>query len=112
MSRIQAGQVHLWWFDTDNQPVRISADEAQRATRFRSETDRVRFMASRSMLRSTLAWYTGETPDTVCFEYGPNGKPHLAIGRLQFNVSHSGDQGLIGVTLGSRIGVDIEHVQR
>ncbi|HZQ20700.1 MAG TPA: 4'-phosphopantetheinyl transferase superfamily protein [Terriglobales bacterium] len=51
-------------------------------------------------------------PNKIRFFYQPNGKPELVAAQnnigLNFNLSHSKDFAIIGVTLGRRIGVDVE----
>ncbi|MBR8645092.1 4'-phosphopantetheinyl transferase superfamily protein [[Brevibacterium] frigoritolerans] len=46
----------------------------------------------------------------IQFVLGENGKPHLAGGRIHFNISHSGDWVVVGIHNDS-IGVDIEEVK-
>jgi 4'-phosphopantetheinyl transferase len=66
-------------------------------------------------LRATLARCLAVTPERLVFAYGAHGKPVLAgpyrDSTLSFNVSHSGDHALIGLTLGRAIGVDIEQLR-
>ncbi len=74
----------------------LNDDELGRAGRFVKASDRDRFVAARGLLREVVGAYVGLTPSAVEFEYGPNGKPHLAGGApgLGFNLSHSGDWAL------------------
>lgn len=46
----------------------------------------------------------------IQFVLGENGKPHLAGGRIHFNISHSGDWVVVGIHNDS-IGVDLEEVK-
>jgi 4'-phosphopantetheinyl transferase len=63
-------------------------------------------------LRETLASYLGCEPLDVVFSYGPHGKPAVENNAgLQFNLSHSGDWTLIGVSREIEIGVDIERIR-
>jgi 4'-phosphopantetheinyl transferase len=93
----------------------LSADEIRRAGRFELERARLQFVLTRAWLRVILARALASTPDRVAFCYGTNGKPKLAgeyrDSELTFNVSHSGDHALIGLTTGRAIGVDIERVR-
>jgi 4'-phosphopantetheinyl transferase len=91
----------------------LAADECDRADRFHFAVHRQRYVAGRGFLRVVLAHYLGQDPAALRFCYGPHGKPALAEARgdLQFNLSHSGGGGLLGVTRGQEIGVDLEQVR-
>ena len=93
----------------------LSRDEIERAARFQAEGARSRFVLTRGWLRVILARCLNATPERLTFSYGANGKPALAEewrrSELFFNVSHSGDYALIGLTSGRAIGVDIEQVR-
>jgi 4'-phosphopantetheinyl transferase len=113
------GAVHLW-------PLRVDAeawpgiewssflckDERDRARRFKFAHDAYRYTASRALLRIVLAEYLRLDPRDLVFDYSTNGKPFLSRGgQLRFNLSHSHDAALIGVTLGREIGVDVERIR-
>ena len=53
-------------------------------------------------------------PSEVSFALGSHGKPYLAedTAGLQFNLSHSHRLGLLAVTLGRELGVDVEYLDR
>lgn len=115
----QAGNVDVWMlslrgWDIDNKF--LSAEEHERARRFHFDRDRNRFTGCRSWLRMVLGEYLGLDPATVRFEYGQQGKPSVARDqnaiRLQFNLAHSGDFGLLAVAIGRRVGVDLEQIDR
>jgi 4'-phosphopantetheinyl transferase len=93
----------------------LSRDEIERAARFQSEGARSRFVLTRAWLRVILARCLDATPERITFSFGGNGKPALAEEwrhrELSFNVSHSEDYALIGLTSGRAIGVDIEQVR-
>ena len=93
----------------------LSPDEAARAARFVFERDRRRFVAARGWLRKILADYLGVDPAAVTFDYGASGKPELSgvFGEsgLFFNLSHSGDTAVLGVTRGLRVGLDVEEIK-
>jgi len=88
----------------------LSPDERLRAGRFLFDADRDRSIAARGGLRLILSAYSGTRPADFVFKTGSHGKPSLfAPGiPLEFNVSHSGDCVLVGVTSESPCGVDIE----
>lgn len=88
----------------------LSSTERQAAARFRFEADRERSVVARGGLRWILSPYCGVAPETLNFQVTKYGKPSLLGVPLapEFNVSHSGDYVLIGVTTGTPCGVDIE----
>jgi len=93
----------------------LSDAERDRAARFRFEHDRRRFVAARGGLRSILGACVGADPERIDFTYGPQGKPALA-GRfgpagVHFNASHSADLGLVALSRGREVGVDLERVR-
>ena len=85
----------------------LSPEERSRADRFRHEWHRRRFIVAHGRLRQLLAAVTGEPPASLRFRQGPHGKPFLDQGP-SFNLSHSGDRLLFGVSKAGRIGVDLE----
>ncbi len=90
---------------------RLSADERERAARFRIEKHRSRFVVGRAVLRGLLGRYTGRDPEAIQFIYGPNGKPSLSDHTLHFNASHSEDRALYAFSQSHSLGVDIEFVR-
>lgn len=93
----------------------LSADERQRADRFRFARDRRRFIVARGGLRRVLAGYLGVDPSAIEFDYAELGKPNLrqsgVDSGLRFNLSHSGELALIAVTPGRELGIDIERTR-
>jgi len=88
----------------------LSADEQERAAR-RLPDVRRRAVVSRGRLRQLLGRLLNLPPQTVPLATNPHGKPLLGgsiTGSLAFNVSHSGDEGLIAVTRQGPVGVDLE----
>jgi len=116
---LSSADVHLWavnldFNDTASSLIRqpLSDDEIARAQKFRFERDRKAFAITRRALRSIIARYLPFAPEKIQFSYQSNGKPEIAILQnrigLNFNVSHSEDLAMIGVSLGRRLGVDVE----
>ena len=87
----------------------LSATERQVAARFHFDADRERSIVARGGLRRILSAYCGVSPQALTFRTDTYGKPSLSgiPSAPQFNVSHSGDCVLIGVSLGP-CGVDVE----
>jgi 4'-phosphopantetheinyl transferase len=88
----------------------LSAEEQARAARFYFERDRRRYQVARGMLRVILGAVVGQPPASLAFGYGAHGKPYLTHPHSdgQFNIAHSGEVALLGVTQGYTIGVDVE----
>jgi 4'-phosphopantetheinyl transferase len=94
----------------------LAPDERARAQRYISATVRQRFITGRAMLRAILAEYLNCEPQRIRLATGPRGKPALggpwSGDALRFNVAHSHDCLLVGVTRHRAIGVDVEYVHR
>jgi 4'-phosphopantetheinyl transferase len=126
-------EVHVWslWLDPPPDQVAalrslLSPDEVERADRFRFDIHRRRFIVGRGILRRMLAAYTGIDPRALRFDYGPKGKPSLVPEQggeaLEFNLSHSEEMALYGVTrdlakdrqkgaVEHGLGIDVEHLR-
>lgn len=91
----------------------LSEQECQRETRYVREQDRRRFLVSRALLRCTLSRYA---PVQACdWQFGSVdlGKPCVEhpdpeVRQLGFSLSHAGDQIVLAVSPGRRLGLDIE----
>jgi 4'-phosphopantetheinyl transferase len=114
--------VHIWRINlTPSKPqlesfqATLSSDEITRAQRFYFPEHRERFIAGRGTLRAILSQYLGINPKQVEFEYQRRGKPLLAAKfadkGLLFNLSHSQDLALLGVSYQYQIGVDLEYIR-
>jgi 4'-phosphopantetheinyl transferase len=120
---LTANEVHVWRVRLDRASWRtclasglLADDEVARAQRFQFEADQRRFVVCRANLRMILSGYLDCRPSAVRLRVGLHGKPFLDPGthgqRLRFNVSHSHEVALVGVTAAGEVGVDIEHVRR
>lgn len=119
---LKPDDVHVWSVHLDLPDAEVnrlegvlSSHERARADRFYFQRDRRRFVVGRAILRIILGSYLRIAPERVTFDYGPHGKPMLAVGcgdgTLRFNLSHSQAVALIGVTRRGEIGVDIECIR-
>jgi 4'-phosphopantetheinyl transferase len=121
---LEPGQAHIFRLPLELPPELLqtlsgllSADEQARAARYHFERDQRRFTAARGQLRQVLAAYLHVVPRAVQFTYNPYGKPALAEANhtgqpdVQFNLSHSGELGLLAVCKGQPVGIDIEIIR-
>jgi len=119
----QSGDVHVWLASLEIGQEQshilsdtLSKEEMERACRFRFEKDRIRFIATRGILRTLLAGYLNMDAGKVSFVYGPYGKPELSAEacsiRIRFNLAHSQGLALFAFALNCDIGVDIEFMRR
>ncbi|MBL1141026.1 MAG: 4'-phosphopantetheinyl transferase superfamily protein [Proteobacteria bacterium] len=101
-------------FECDDLMFCLSDDERERANRLKIEEKKKQFIIVRSALRQMLSGLSGMTADKILFSYGEHKKPYIEYLHndqpVEFNVSHSGNYALIAVTLGCKIGVDIEMI--
>lgn len=91
----------------------LDGPERLRVGAYRQRADRARFAAVRGALRRLLGVRLGMAPAAVPLGVDVHGKPALRLPEpeLVFNVSHSGDAGLIALAPAAAIadiGVDIE----
>ncbi len=114
---LQDGEVHVWLVHVPSARVRLndlaallSADERERAARFRFERHRERAQVARGVLRSLLGHYTRCDAAAIRFAYNPHGKPELTNSNLYSNTSHSGDYAVFAFTRAGVVGVDIEQI--
>ena len=116
-------EIHVWHQDLsgggpamDTFARLLSADEIQRASRFRFANDRNEYVVARGALRVLLGSYRNVPPQDLRFAYSEYGRPYL-IGdsppqALEFNVSHSGGIALLAFAQERKIGIDVEKVRR
>ncbi len=111
------GAVHIWSLSLDDPaldlPELLSADEISRFASISHAKTRLRFLRTRSALRSILASYVRCSANELAFIPGENGKPDLVTesAKLRFNLSHSGHCFLLSVAAECDIGIDIEQTQ-
>src|SRR6266545_3824942 len=113
---MRPSEIHVWRIEL-NQPdaVRrrcwdlLSADERERAERFRFAVHQRRFTVAHGAVREILGEYVAVDPHDLRFETTGNGKPLLAGATVTFNLSHSADLAVLAVGTDVRIGVDVEH---
>jgi 4'-phosphopantetheinyl transferase len=120
---VSPATVHVWCFALSGTVATVelcrgllSQEECHRADRFVFERDRVRYTVAHAVMRNLLGRYCDLTPQSLRFSVTAAGKPSLAgqgttTPPLHFNLTHSDDRGLLGLSVSSEIGVDIEKVR-
>jgi 4'-phosphopantetheinyl transferase len=93
----------------------LSEDERARQARFRFARDQRRFLVTRVLVRTVLSRYAAVHPKHWAFSAGPRGRPAICAPwpapALEFNISHSADLVILGVTSGRALGVDVENIE-
>ena len=90
----------------------LSPDELLRARRFRFEADQSRYVRGRGFLRIILGQACGQPPARVVFGTGAQGKPVLQGSDLAFNLSHSRELAILGISRSGPLGLDLEFIDR
>jgi len=115
---LQPHQVDVWRISLDLPPASVkslesnlSADEAQRAERFRFPAGRERYIIAHGCLREILSRYLCCEPSQLDFSTNDYGRPILNSHKLEFNLSHSGNFALIAIAQERKVGVDVERVR-
>ncbi len=91
----------------------LDDEERARAARLHRPADRHRFVLAHAALRLFLARCLDTHPTAVRYENGVHGKPRLGPGlpSLEFNLSHSGEMGMVAVARDRSVGVDVEQLR-
>ncbi|MGE5672904.1 MAG: 4'-phosphopantetheinyl transferase family protein [Mycobacterium leprae] len=117
---LQDGEVHVWSASLEGSPAEVAlhyqvltAEERDRADRYRREADRVHFIQGRWLLRHLLSQYISQPAAELRLLAGPHGKPELdpAMGQISFNLSHSHGMGLFAFARGRQLGIDLEWIR-
>jgi 4'-phosphopantetheinyl transferase len=123
--RAEPDAIHVWAFSLEGEPelVRqcracLGPDEQHRADRFVFDRDRRRYIIAHGVLRHLLSRYCDVPPESLVFETSGAGKPALhkpalppQAATLHFNLTHSEDRALVGVSQGRELGVDLERLR-
>ncbi len=119
---ISPRHVDVWLTSTEKGEAQVRAyamslsqAELARAQKFRSRTAYREYIVTRGLLRQVLSETAGLDLAGVDFRYGEHGKPCLGTlvsgETVAFNVSHSHGLALVALTLGGRLGVDLEKIR-
>ncbi|WP_133139184.1 4'-phosphopantetheinyl transferase family protein [Legionella genomosp. 1] len=110
---LQESRIDIWEFPLSSYPENslqlLDDTELERARRFLFEKHRRRFIASHAALRLILARYLQIPAGQIEFIKGTHGKPAVKhFTEIEFNLSHSGEIGLLGIGSKHPLGIDIE----
>ena len=114
---IKVGEIHLWGLvlsdDQHAMETWLDQGEIQRLRNIFNPVQARRYLVSRCALRQILGNYLGTAPRELSFAIEPGGKPYIATpdSALQFNLTHTGDIGMLAVSSGMAVGIDIERIR-
>lgn len=125
MDALASNEIHLWLTScgaiSDEELHRayskvISETEREQQARFHFRRDRLRYLVTRVLVRTVLSRYAPIDPSGWRFSANAYGRPQIANSeaqdlRLSFNVSHTHDLIVLGVTKNRALGVDVENVR-
>lgn len=118
--KLGEAEIHVWFRALDQQVPNanalfelLSADERERARRYRFDEHRNEFILTRAALRILLGFYLETFPEQLAFSYSAQGKPSLEkdAAALCFNVSHTHGLAALAFGRGCEIGVDVEKLR-
>ncbi len=110
-------EARLWLFDLDAPSADtlaltacLSAQETERAGRFRDPLHGRRHRVARAMVRHLLAHMARQQAAELTWQAGAHGKPGLGVdpGAPRFNLSHSDGWALLATSGTAELGVDLE----
>jgi 4'-phosphopantetheinyl transferase len=109
--------IHVWSVDLNLNPQQVdefdrvlTTQERQRAAKFINPLHGNRWTVARGYLRQILSQYLNITPAEIVFSYGQQGKPAVEGNDLQFNLSHSSDRAVYGISAKYPVGIDLESI--
>ncbi|MDP3371405.1 MAG: 4'-phosphopantetheinyl transferase superfamily protein [Candidatus Paracaedibacteraceae bacterium] len=105
--------VHLDKIDTDDAVSLdhyLDASEKKQLKKMTNDSKKHTFRMCRFVAKQLLAEFFDLNIKELHFEYTSRGKPFFSVENIHFNISHSGNLALIGVSL-FPIGVDIEQIK-
>lgn len=124
MLTLAPGEVHLWLayydrFAGSDLPAGyrelLSDEERVQMARFHFERDRLRYLVTRALVRSTLSRYMPIPAADWRFTVNDYGRPAIAARHgdacaLHFNLSHTHSLITLALTREAAVGVDVENV--
>jgi 4'-phosphopantetheinyl transferase len=107
-ARVVVFDSSAWAMHADAAEHVLDTGERLRATRFRFERDRVRYVLAHALWRTVLGACLGVDPAHVPLASTPSGQPRLPGTDLATSLSHSGSWVAVAVCAAATVGVDIE----
>jgi 4'-phosphopantetheinyl transferase len=89
----------------------LNPAERARADKFIDPAHGDRWSAARGYLRQILSTYLDLAPDRIVFTLGAQGKPKVVGTPIEFNISHSRDRAIYGVSTKYPLGIDLEFMR-
>ncbi|MEW7010017.1 4'-phosphopantetheinyl transferase family protein [Lentilitoribacter sp. EG35] len=91
----------------------LSTEEKDRYYRFHHIDDRLRFLATRALVRTSLSRYSPIEPKEWIFTSDIYGRPKISSSHpiersISFNISHTRELVALAITTDRRIGIDVE----
>jgi 4'-phosphopantetheinyl transferase len=116
-------EIHLWltFYDEINEEPLLSAyrdllngAEKEQEQRFYFARDRRRYLVTRALVRTVLSRYAPIQPREWIFGANAYGRPSIVNAEardlcLSFNISHTHNLIVLGVTKGRALGIDVEN---
>ena len=94
----------------------LDAGEQARQGRLMRRADRRRNLAARALVRTVLSRYLPVAPEAWVFGADAHGRPRIVAPQglppIEFNIAHSGERVVLGITAGRALGVDVEYTRR
>ncbi len=125
MLSLLPNEVHLWLvYEWEVQNIhleeyrRLLTDEERlQERRFHFERDQVRYLITRALVRTVLSRYSAYEPGYWRFARNEYGRPALVNGdrfmsAVSFNVSHTNELIILGISHNHAVGVDVENIHR
>lgn len=111
------GEIHIWYISLDQWRKKtgelkslLSPEEITRGERFVIPDRANDFYIQKGLIRLLLSQYLNQNPENILFSSSETGKPFISNTELHYNVSHSNDLLLCGLSADAPLGVDIQHI--
>ncbi len=123
--KLEENEIHLWITSPNNITSSdllskyydiLTEEEIIRQKKFYFAKHQHQYLVTRAMVKTALSYYENKHPADWEFSKNKYGRPEIANSdvkkKLRFNLSHTDDLIICGITLEKDIGVDVENVSR